>query len=78
MGKNPSDESPYYILTEKRDLLDIFDSYKYMNSPLIAELFTETYWDHGYGWIQLNYSPHDWRHRHVLKKNSPFPEASSY
>ncbi len=78
MAKNPSDQFPYYILAEKRDYLDIMDSYKYMNPGMISDLFSEGIWDHGAGWTQLNYSSWDWRHRHNIDWKPPFPESTSF
>ncbi|MCC5814554.1 MAG: hypothetical protein JJT78_07345 [Leptospira sp.] len=75
MAEKPQNK-PYYILSEKRDILDIYDTYKYMNSSMLAEIFIEGIWDHGTGWAQLHYSSWDWRHRNASEFTSPYPEAS--
>ncbi|NCN11515.1 MAG: hypothetical protein GW938_16890 [Leptospira sp.] len=73
---NQAQNSAYFVLPQKRDLLDIMESYRYMNSALMEELLKETTWDHGTGWVQLNISPWDWRTR--LEKELPlsYPRAS--
>jgi|JI10StandDraft_1071094.scaffolds.fasta_scaffold644501_2 hypothetical protein len=67
--------SAYFVLPRKRDLLDIMESYRYMNSPLIEEFLKETTWDHGTGWVQLNISPWDWRTR--VQENPPYTSKSN-
>lgn len=69
---------PYFFQTGKKDILDIMDTYRYMNSSMLSELFIEDTWDHGTGWVQLNYSAWDWRHRQNEELPSPFPEAPPF
>lgn len=77
MAQKPQNH-PYFEQAEKRDILDIMDSYKYMNSPLLGELFAEGLWDHGSGWVQLNIPHWEWRVRFNQELPSPFPIAAEY
>ncbi|WCL50435.1 hypothetical protein [Leptospira sp. GIMC2001] len=77
MAEKPQ-ATPYFVLPEKRDLLDIMESYKYMNSHIISDLFAEGLWDHGAGWVHLNAPEWEWRVRFADEPKSPFPEASRY
>jgi hypothetical protein len=73
-----SPKIPYFVQPEKKDILDIMDTYRYMNSPLISELFTEGIWDYGSGWVQMNYSSWEWRNRLSTELPTPYPEAPHY
>ena len=47
--------------SSKRDLLDIMESYKYLNSYLLNEIPSDTRWDFATGWIELNMNREEWR-----------------
>lgn len=49
----------------KRDILDIMDSYRYMNSSYFFDFLSDGRWDHGTGWIEKNMSGADWSTRYV-------------
>jgi len=49
--------------TGKRDLLDIMESYKYMNSYLFFESLEDKRWDYATGWTELNMDREEWRSR---------------
>lgn len=45
----------------RRDLLDIMESYKYLNSYLMNE--PDSRWDYARGWLELNMNSEEWRMR---------------
>ena len=44
----------------KRDLFDLYESYKYMNSELYDPLLFDGRWDFGTGWLELHLSLEEW------------------
>ncbi len=49
----------------KRDILDIMDSYRYMNSSYFFDFLSDGRWDHGTGWIEKNMNEVDWSTRYA-------------
>ncbi|WP_017214198.1 hypothetical protein [Leptospira noguchii] len=49
----------------KRDILDIMDSYRYMNSSYFFDFLSDGRWDHAIGWIEKNMNELDWSMRYV-------------
>ena len=48
----------------KRDLLDIMESYKYMNAYFFNnESSGDGRWDYATGWVELNLNKEEWRTR---------------
>ena len=48
----------------KRDLLDIMESYKYMNAFFYNnENIGDGRWDYATGWVELNMNKEEWRIR---------------
>ncbi|MDF3819153.1 hypothetical protein P3G55_04550 [Leptospira sp. 96542] len=55
---------------EKRDLLDLLDTYKYMNQAIFWDfLEMDGRWDFANGWLQLNLPEEEWR----VRASAPFP-----
>ena len=57
---------------KKRDYLDIFESYKYMNSDFINPLLFDGRWDYAQGWIELNF-PMGIDVERPIGEENPFP-----
>lgn len=49
-----------------RDLMDIMESYKYLNSFLLNDTSADGRWDYATGWLELNMSREEW---HVRSNN---------
>ncbi|MCE9499186.1 MAG: hypothetical protein K8R21_01540 [Leptospira sp.] len=49
------------LSVKKRDLLDIMESYKYLNSMYGQKLPHDGRWDYARGWIELNLNTVEWR-----------------
>ncbi|EPG75956.1 hypothetical protein LEP1GSC050_0941 [Leptospira broomii serovar Hurstbridge str. 5399] len=50
---------------EKRDILDIMDSYRYMNSSYFFDFLSDGRWDHGKGWVEKHINRDQWSTRFV-------------
>ncbi|PJZ68484.1 hypothetical protein CH373_09315 [Leptospira perolatii] len=51
--------------SEKRDILDLMDSYRYMNSSYFFDFLSDGRWDHGKGWVEKNINRNQWTTRFV-------------
>ncbi|PJZ49942.1 MULTISPECIES: hypothetical protein [Leptospira] len=51
--------------SESRDILDIMDSYRYMNSSYFFDFISDGRWDHGKGWVEKNIDRGQWTTRFV-------------
>ena len=49
------------LRVKKRDLLDIMESYKYMNSIYGQKPLHDGRWDYARGWIELNLNTIEWK-----------------
>lgn len=58
-----------------RDILDLLESYKYMNESLFwDDVDSEGRFDYAYGWVKLNLPEEEWRVRSTV----PFPKNQAY
>ncbi|TGL58105.1 hypothetical protein EHQ58_12025 [Leptospira ognonensis] len=61
----------------KRDFLDLFETYKYMNEPVFWDGMDLTgRVDHGQGWVQLNIPESEWQMRLVANLFQSFPNCA--
>ncbi|WP_411822088.1 hypothetical protein [Leptospira sp. 'Mane'] len=62
---------------KERDLLDLLDTYKYMNQAFFWEsMESDGRWDHAQGWIQLNHPESEWKFRLAEKFPPQSPEGA--
>ncbi|WP_246047756.1 hypothetical protein [Leptospira ilyithenensis] len=83
--KKQIDRSSFLLRLEKvnefprkeRDLLDILDTYKYMNQAYFWESVEfDGRWDHAQGWVQLNHPESEWKFRLAEKFPPQSPEGA--
>ncbi|EKT86989.1 MULTISPECIES: hypothetical protein [Leptospira] len=60
----------------KRDILDIMDSYRYMNSSYFFDFFSDGRWDHGTGWMEKNINGADWSTRYAPESIERYQKPS--
>ncbi|GBF49698.1 hypothetical protein LPTSP4_12140 [Leptospira ryugenii] len=67
------------IPNSKRNFLDLWETYKYMNEPVFREGWdSDGRWDHGKGWVSLHIPDKDWRLRLSSELSRDLPEGSSH